>query len=325
MRSAAEVTRPSGAASISSIMSIIGWRRPPEQKDEIYRLRYRAYLREGAILPVGRSERVTDRFDELAQFLDLRRLFRRRPCQFHSRQRGIARISGHRHRSRCFPTCCEPELAQGKVMVDPTRFVADPDRAKRFPELPYVTLRLAYVASGYFNADVGLATVRAEHQAFYRRFSCISRMCAPRLFPGLLKPICLMAVDYPACATRFLSAIPICVSSAFERRMLFTRSSERQHRRRQREREWCPACIRSSAGLTARGPNFSAAPPPRLAFTAPNRIEAARKARSGTAALPRSSPWRHICKSLTIAIAFRRLTAFDAVAQHLIKVDGTFA
>jgi hypothetical protein len=37
------------------------------------------------------------------------------------------------------------------------------------------------------------------------------------------------------------------------------------------------------------------------------------------------SPWRHIYKSLTITIAFRRLAAFDAVAQHLIKVDGTFA
>jgi hypothetical protein len=37
------------------------------------------------------------------------------------------------------------------------------------------------------------------------------------------------------------------------------------------------------------------------------------------------SPWRHIYKSLTIAIAFPHLAAFDAVRQHLIKVDGTFA
>src|SRR5882757_4139312 len=35
----------------------------PEDKDRIYRLRYRAYLREGAILP-SKSERVTDRYDE---------------------------------------------------------------------------------------------------------------------------------------------------------------------------------------------------------------------------------------------------------------------
>ena len=36
----------------------------PEEKDKIYRLRYRAYLREGAILP-SESERVTDRYDDL--------------------------------------------------------------------------------------------------------------------------------------------------------------------------------------------------------------------------------------------------------------------
>ena len=36
----------------------------PAEKDEIYRLRYRAYLREGAILP-SESGRVTDRYDDL--------------------------------------------------------------------------------------------------------------------------------------------------------------------------------------------------------------------------------------------------------------------
>src|SRR5437868_15247739 len=35
----------------------------PEEKEKIYRLRYRAYLREGAILPSA-SERVTDRYDD---------------------------------------------------------------------------------------------------------------------------------------------------------------------------------------------------------------------------------------------------------------------
>jgi hypothetical protein len=40
-------------------------------------------------------------------------------------------------------------------------------------------------------------------------------------------------------------------------------------------------------------------------------------------ALP--SPSRHIYKSLTIAVAFRRLSAFDRVWKHPIKVDGTFA
>ena len=42
-------------------------------------------------------------------------------------------------------------------------------RPSDFPELPYLTVRLAYMACEHFNADIGLAIVRAEHQAFYRR------------------------------------------------------------------------------------------------------------------------------------------------------------
>jgi hypothetical protein len=47
------------------------------------------------------------------------------------------------------------------------------------------------------------------------------------------------------------------------------------------------------------------------------------RSRYGDPRLP--SPSRHIYKSLTITVAFRRLLAFDRVRQHLIKVDGTFA
>ena len=71
--------------------------------------------------------------------------------------------------SDMFGDVLHPELDQGEIFIDPTRFVADPDKARVFPELPYVTVRLGYVACGHFNADIGLAMVRPEHQAFYRR------------------------------------------------------------------------------------------------------------------------------------------------------------
>src|ERR1700722_19015978 len=38
--------------------------RTPAEKEEIYNLRYRAYLREGAVKPSA-DHRVTDRYDEL--------------------------------------------------------------------------------------------------------------------------------------------------------------------------------------------------------------------------------------------------------------------
>ena len=47
-----------------------------------------------------------------------------------------------------------------------------------------MTVRLAYVAASYFNADIGLATVRAEHQAFYRRVFLQQPLRAARCIPA---------------------------------------------------------------------------------------------------------------------------------------------
>ena len=83
-----------------------------------------------------------------------------------------------------FGDVLHPRLDRGEVFVDPARFAADPEKAKRFPELPYVTLRLAYLACDHFNADTGLAIVRPDHQAFYRRVFLHETIAEPRAFPG---------------------------------------------------------------------------------------------------------------------------------------------
>src|SRR5260221_806025 len=64
MRAAAEVTALFPERSADPLEHVdYRLAETPEEKDEIYRLRYRAYLREGAILP-SQSERVTDRYDD---------------------------------------------------------------------------------------------------------------------------------------------------------------------------------------------------------------------------------------------------------------------
>src|SRR5258708_9672791 len=95
-----------------------------------------------------------------------------------------------------FADLIHPELDRGKVIIDPTRFVADPEKAKKFVELPYVTVRLGYVAVGPFNADVGLANVRPAHRAFYRKGVLPDPLGGPRVYTGLLKPSPLRAAHY---------------------------------------------------------------------------------------------------------------------------------
>ena len=120
-----------------------------------------------------------------------------------------------------FPELLEPELAKGKLIVDPNRFVADPNLEKRIPELPYLTVRLGYVACGYFQADIGTATVRKEHQAFYRRVFLQNPLCDPRPYPSLIKPLSLMAADYPLVRDRIFQRYPYFRSTLAEGKRLF--------------------------------------------------------------------------------------------------------
>src|ERR1700730_5309073 len=145
------------------------------EKEAIYSLRYKAYLHEGAIEPRA-DQRLTDRFDDLPNswvfgiYLD-------------GELRSSLRVSvatpdnDDTPAVNAFRDLLEPELAQGKVIVDPNRFVADPKSRTKYPELPYLTVRLGYVACTHFNADIGTATVRAEHRAFYQRQLLQKSLC----------------------------------------------------------------------------------------------------------------------------------------------------
>lgn len=199
-----------------------------EEKEQIYRLRYRAYLREGAILP-SESGKVTDRYDDLPNNYTFGIYIHGELCSsirvsvLTSEWRGSPS-------SEMFSDLLHPELDRGKRIIDPTRFVADPDKAKRFPELPYITVRLGYVACGHFSADIGLANVRPEHRAFYRKVFLQEPWGEPRLYPGLIKPVGLVAAHYPSIRERVFQRFPYMRSSAFERRKLFERRIQSQPR-----------------------------------------------------------------------------------------------
>jgi hypothetical protein len=194
------------------------------EKEAVYRLRYRAYLHEGAIEPRA-DQRLTDRFDNLPNSW----IF---GVYFGGELTSSIRISvatadnSDTPAVDTFGDLLMPELAQGKVVVDPNRFVADPQSRTKYPELPYLTVRLGYVACAYFNADIGTATVRAEHQAFYRRLFLQKSLCTPRPYPTLTKPLCLMAADYLSIRDKVFERFPLMRSTATERRMLFERGSE---------------------------------------------------------------------------------------------------
>ena len=196
--------------------------RTDDERAAVGRLRYEAYLREGAI-DSSALQSFTDPHDEdpnawvfglylggeLASSIRLH----------------IASTEAPNFPSLAvFADLLAPELEAGKTIIDPTRFVTDQRLARLYPALPYVTLRLCWLAAEYFDADHLLAAVRPEHQAFYRRLFSHRPICGPRCYPSLSKPITLMTVDYRQVADRIYRRFPFVRSTYFERRMLFERA-----------------------------------------------------------------------------------------------------
>ena len=191
------------------------------EREAIYKLRYRAYLNEGAIKPRS-DQHLMDRFDYAANcwtfgiFLD-DELCSSLRISVASPEMPVTPAT------EAFSDVLQPELARGFTIVDPNRFVADPDRQNKNSALPYLTLRLAYVACQHFDADLGTATVRKEHQAFYRRVFLHREIAKPRPYPTLIKPLSLMAVHFPSMREQVFARYPMFRSTPAERERLFGR------------------------------------------------------------------------------------------------------
>ena len=206
---------------VAALLKRVEYRRAMTEsgREAIFRLRYDANLRERAIDP-NESERLADRFDEapnvanfgvfidgeLTSALRLHILSARRPFS---------------PALDAFPDLLRMSLDAGKTIVDGNRFVADYPRARAFPHLPYVTLRLGIMAADHFGAQLITASVRAEHVPFYRREYRAAKMCEPRPYPTLVKPLSLIVIDYENEGAAICARRPFYRSTPQERAALF--------------------------------------------------------------------------------------------------------
>ncbi len=188
-------------------------------RDEIFKLRYDAYVRANGILP-NFSKRLSDHFDDL----DNTTIF---GLHVDGELATTIRISvataeySDFPAMEVFPHLLEPELAAGKTIIDPTRHATRDSFSRANPSLlPFMTTRVPWLAADYYDADIILAAVRPEHTAFYERvFGCYI-VGDPAYYPELMSPHYLMFCDYRAMRDKVHQNHPIFRSTAFERRML---------------------------------------------------------------------------------------------------------
>src|SRR5262245_40033326 len=119
--------------------------------DCIRHLRYTAYLKEGAIA-ASDEERLVDEFDDLGKLVNIG-LYYDDQLVSALRLHVIESPTDLSPAMHSFGEELAPHLAGGKRIIDANRFVADFSFSRSFPELPYATLRLAVMASAYYDAD----------------------------------------------------------------------------------------------------------------------------------------------------------------------------
>jgi hypothetical protein len=193
--------------------------RTAAERDCIYALRYRGYLRDGGIGP-NPTGRFTDSWDETDNALLLGMYVRGElasTVRLHIAGPGGGRIPA----MDTFPDSLAPYIAAGQTILDPTRFVIDENFARIGPEMPFLTLRMIAMAAEYFAVDIILATVRTEHAIMYKRICGHRPISEPRAYPLLSKQILCAAVETATmCATAY-PRHPFLASTPAERAAVF--------------------------------------------------------------------------------------------------------
>jgi hypothetical protein len=212
------------AGSLIDILDRVEYRRvnPEEQSDAVYKLRYEAYRREDFI-PFNSLGMLRDEFDDFDQFPNA--------WIFGVYIDGalVSSLRIHHLTPECpkspanslFPDILAPLLAAGATFVDPTRFAVDFEASLAYPALPFLTLRLAVMATRHFGATYGLHCVRAEHGAFYKRVLGSKLMCPARRWHNVGFPMELWGTEAQVVYENTLKRYPFFNSSEEERRQLF--------------------------------------------------------------------------------------------------------
>lgn len=209
------------SGTLIDILDRVEYRRvsQDEQFDPVYRLRYEAYRRE-SFIPFNAGRILRDEFDDLPNgtsygvYIDgnlvssLRIHYLSPDCRMSPSYSVFADV-------------LDPLLDQGATCVDPSRFTSDFEATLAYPALPFLTLRLAVMATRHFHSTYGLHSVRPEHGAFYKRVLSSSRMAGPRFYHGLTFAMELWATEAPKVYDKTLQRYPFFSSTEEERQQLF--------------------------------------------------------------------------------------------------------
>jgi hypothetical protein len=209
--------------NVFSLLERTEYRRCEKGDDlqDIYRLRYKAY-RMNEVVPDNEDRIIHDELDEVPNVYKFG-IYIDQVLVSTLRVHHVTAATPWSASMKTFSDILQPMLDRGVTFVCMSRFGSDPEASKLFPQLPYVTLRLASMACLYFNVPYGLSTVREDHGGFYRRIYRSKKIGPGRPYPGFVKKVELYMTDAHTDQASFFARFPFFQSTPLERRMLFAR------------------------------------------------------------------------------------------------------
>ncbi len=195
-----------------------------EDREEIYNLRYRSYRAHGFV-PESSRQITKDELDDLPNcynfgvYIDGNLVSTVRLHQIDKEVPFGPVIKG-------FGDVMLPLIERGESCINPSMLAADPELAREYRALPYVTLRPVILAYEYFHSTYCACLIRQEHTAFYRRIFGARQMSEERAYPPISIPLMLFG---GVCGKEFgpiVERFPFFRSTRAEQRLLFERPAE---------------------------------------------------------------------------------------------------
>jgi len=189
------------------------------ERDAIFKLRYRSYLRAGLI-----SENSFGRYIEPADHVAnayLMGLYVDRRLVSSLRLQIGTPTNPTFSSLELFPNILERLLRSNKTVVEMSCVAADGDIARSYVWLPYLILRSWVLAAEHFRADYIAAAMRPQHQIFYKRTLDCELHSQLRQPPHQLATVGLVTLNFATSAERLYENLPFLRSTPSERQQLF--------------------------------------------------------------------------------------------------------
>ena len=192
-----------------------------EDLEAICRLRYKSYNATGLLAP-GSPTKLLDGLDEKPNCFNFG-VFVEERLVGTVRLHYLCAETPYGPSTTAYPDLIMPRIDAGERFVDPSRLASDPDWAREYSELPYVSTRLVVMASIFFAVPNCLLTIRPNHAGFYKRNFGAERIGEPRDYPDVTCSVDLWQVDIPNLAAKYVPRRPFFKSTKLEQRLLFDR------------------------------------------------------------------------------------------------------